>query len=158
MTVQQAPSSEDKLVMLGDFPDFPPDLLFAYWVRPDLLRQWWPREAEVEPRVGGEYSFTWPDQGRRLHGHYTAFDPGKSLALTWSWDDQTLTEPPLTVSLTFTPLQDGTRLTLTQEPYNETTQSQRERAGHSDGWTYFLRKLESLAPTGDWTQRLDETP
>lgn len=156
MTIQQTPSGEDKLVMQADFPDFPPDLLFAYWVRSDLLRQWWPREAEVEPVVGGEYSFTWPEQGRRLHGRYTAFDPGKSLAFTWSWDNQPPAEPPLTVSLTFTPLQDGTQLTLTQGPYNETPGSQRERTGHLEGWTYFLHKLESLAPADDWTHSLDD--
>ncbi len=156
MTVHQVPSSEDMLIMQGDFPGFPPDLLFAYWVRPDLLRQWWPREATVEPRVGGAYSFSWPEQGRRLHGRYTAFEPGKALAFTWSWDAQPSVEPPLTVSVTFAPLQDGTRLTLTQGPYRNTPEDQRERASHLEGWTYFLQKLQTLAPADDWTRHLDE--
>jgi uncharacterized protein YndB with AHSA1/START domain len=156
MTVQQVPSGDDKLVMQGDFPEFPPSLLFAYWVRPDLLRQWWPREAEVEPGVGGAYSFTWPEQGRRLHGGYITFDPGKALAFTWIWDHETPREPPLTVALAFTPQQDSTRLTLTQGAYRDTPEDRSERAGHLEGWTYFLQKLQSLAPADDWTRHLDD--
>jgi|SRR5579885_1900233 len=158
MAVHQVPSGETELIMQGDFPGFPPDLLFAYWVRPDLLRQWWPREAEVEPGVGGTYSFTWPEQGRHLHGRYTTFDPGKALAFTWSWDNQPPSDPSLAVSLTFTPLQDGIQLTLTQGPYSATPESQRERTGHLEGWTYFLQKLQSLAPADDWTRNvIDES-
>jgi uncharacterized protein YndB with AHSA1/START domain len=156
MTVQQVPSSHDKLVMRGDFPDFPPDLLFAYWVRPDLLRQWWPREAEVDPRVGGDYHFWWPEQGSHLRGRYTTFDPGKALAFTWRWDSQSAAEPTLTVSLAFSSLGDGTRLALTQGPYTDTADDQRERAGHLEGWTYFLQKLQSLAPAEDWTRHLND--
>lgn len=156
MTVHQAPSSEDKLIIQGDFAEFPPDLLFAFWTRPDLLRQWWPQEAQVEPRVGGTYSFTWPEQGRRLHGSYTVFDPGVALEFTWKWDSQPPSQPSLSVHLEFSPLSDGTRLTLVQGPYADTPEDHQERASHLEGWTYFLQKLQSLAPADDWTRRLND--
>jgi uncharacterized protein YndB with AHSA1/START domain len=157
MTVHQVPSGEDKLVMQGDFPEAPPDLLFAYWVRPDLLRQWWPREAEVEPGIGGTYSMAWPEQGRRLHGSYITFDPGKSLVFTWSWDAETSAEPPMTVALEFTAQQDGTHLTLIQGPYGDTAEDQRERAGHLEGWTYFLQKLSIVADVAEADDPANDT-
>jgi uncharacterized protein YndB with AHSA1/START domain len=34
------------------YPDRSPEALFGYWVRPELLREWWPPVAVIEPRVG----------------------------------------------------------------------------------------------------------
>ncbi len=136
MTIQQVPSGKTELRLAGDFYDFSPDRLFAYWTRPDLATQWWPTQAEVTPGVGGGYAFSFPAISKTLRGTYSLFDPGRALAFTWQWDGDPPRQPPLSVSLTFTPLATsrGTALTLTQAPYAETPADQELRASHLEGW------------------------
>jgi len=157
MTIQQLPSPNTELRLAADFYDFSPDRLFAYWTRPDLATQWWPSQAEVTPGVGGGYVFTFPTIHKTLRGRYILFDPGRALAFTWQWDDDPPRQPPLSVSLTFTPLATsrGTALTLTQAPYAETLADQELRASHLDGWQYFLGRLQRLSPAADWTGGID---
>ena len=90
MTIKDVSTSDAELTLTGEFLDFTAPGLFAYWTRPDLLRQWWPPQAEVEPRVGGAYHYWWPERGDHLRGAFTAFEPGQKLAFTWRWDH----EPP----------------------------------------------------------------
>lgn len=157
MTIEQLPSPENELRLAGDFDDFSPDRLFAYWTRPDLATQWWPRQAEVTPGVGGGYVFAFPAIHKTLRGRYTVYEPGRALAFTWQWDDDPPHEPPITVSLTFTPLPAGrgTRLSLVQGPYAATPADQALRASHHEGWEYFLGKLQRLSPARDWTGSID---
>lgn len=156
MTVARQPSGDDRLILAGDFLDFPVALLFAYWVRPDLLTQWWPRAAQVQPYPGGTYRFSWPERGDTLTGRYTIFKPSEELAFTWHWEHEPASVPALLVTVTFAPLPtgDGSALTLTQGPYKNTPDDQERRASHLEGWTYFLNKLQSLAPATDWTRGL----
>jgi uncharacterized protein YndB with AHSA1/START domain len=158
MAIQQLPSGNDELILAGDFLDFSPRRLFDYWTRPDLLTQWWPRQAEVRPGVGGGYVFSWPERQQTLRGSYTVFDPGRALTFTWQWDHEPPHIPPIAVALSFTPLHrtQGTALRLVQVPYADTPSDQETRNEHHlEGWTYFLAKLQRLSPAGDWTGSID---
>jgi uncharacterized protein YndB with AHSA1/START domain len=157
MAIEQVPSPASELRLAGDFYDFSPDRLFAYWTRPDLLTQWWPRRAEVTPGVGGGYVFAFPEIHKTLRGTYTAFAPGRALAFTWAWDDEAPRDPPITVALSFAPLPTsrGTRLMLIQGEYADTPAGQALRQSHLDGWEYFLGKLARLSPATDWTGGID---
>ncbi len=157
MAIQQLPSSESELRLAADFYDFSPERLFAYWTRPDLVTQWWPRQAEVAPGASGGYVFTFPEIHKTLRGRYTVFAPGRALTFTWAWDDDPPREPPIVVALTFTPLPTsrGTRLTLVQGPYAATPADQALRASHLEGWQYFLGRLQRLSPAADWTGGID---
>jgi uncharacterized protein YndB with AHSA1/START domain len=53
--VGQVPSGPERALVVATYPGWSPARLFEYWVRPELLRAWWPPEAEVEPFVGGGY-------------------------------------------------------------------------------------------------------
>jgi uncharacterized protein YndB with AHSA1/START domain len=158
MSVNQLPSGGDQLILSGDFLDFSPDLLFAYWTRPDLLTQWWPRVAEVTPSVGGGYVFSWPDRNQTLRGAYTTFEPGRALTFSWQWDFEPRRDPPILVSLAFSPLArtEGTALRLVQGHYADTPGDREMRAGHLEGWTFFLAKLQRLAPPRDWTRSVTD--
>src|SRR2546427_6808671 len=67
-----------------------PALLFDYWTNPDLLKKWWPPAAELQPKVGGTYHFSWPQQDWHLRGKFTMFDRseerrvGKECRSRWS--------------------------------------------------------------------------
>ena len=143
LQLQQAPTSTDRLTITANFPQFTPDGLFDYWTKPDLICQWWPQQAEIEPREGGAYHFSWPRMGWSLRGHYVKFDIGKSLNFTWQWEHQaTLLRH---VEITFEALPDGgTQITLTHGFYTDSAEDQEERKGHLEGWTHFLGRLQQL--------------
>ena len=143
---QQISTALDRLVMVTNFPQFAPDVLFDYWTKPDLICQWWPQQAEIEPNEGGAYHFSWPQMGWSLHGRYVNFDIGRSLSFTWQWDHQAT--PLRHVGMLFDALPNGgTQITLTHGFYTDSAEDQEERAGHIEGWTHFLGRLQQFAPT-----------
>jgi uncharacterized protein YndB with AHSA1/START domain len=133
----------------GVFDGFTPQELFDYWVKPELVVQWWPREAIIDPKVGGAYAFSWPEQTWHLRGTYTAFEPGKHLGFTWSWDHDR-NSAPLQVDLTFEETENGTKLTVDHGKWDDTPEAQDERKGVIEGWIHFGMRLAGLR-TGDAT-------
>ena len=158
MAIRDVSASHAELTLTCDLLDFTALGLFAYWTRPDLLRQWWPPQAEVEPRAGGAYHYWWPERDDHLRGVYTTFEPGRRLIFTWRWDHEAPEAPTRTVTVTFAPdtRNDGqVTLTLRHESYSETQAEQDARKGHLAGWSYFLGRLQSLSPADDWTSVYD---
>ena len=144
--VVQQESDPEKLIVTSFYPGASTALLFKYWTQPELLRQWWPPEAELDARLGGKYHLSWPAMDWNLRGTYTVFEPEKTLAFTWRWDHEPDT-PTRDVTVTFEPIGDvGTQLTVTHGVYTASARDQEERSGHLDGWIYFLTRLhEALA-------------
>lgn len=129
------------LFLRDEFLAASPEKLFRYWTEPALLTRWWPQVAEVEPRTGGSYAFSWPAAGWRLVGRYRAFEQGRRLAFTWRWLHEP-DAPETAVALAFDATEGGgTRLTLTHGPYDESPDGQEMRAGHLEGWAHFLSRL-----------------
>lgn len=149
MILTQLPSSPEILLIEAGFPSITPDTLFRYWTEPALLTQWWPQEAEVEPRVEGAYHLIWPAMDRHLRGHYTTFEPGKKLVFSWRWDHDTPELSTREVELVFMPLPTGgTRLQLTHGRYLNTPIDQEIRIEHHlAGWQHFLPRLEQARTT-----------
>lgn len=140
---QQIPTANDRLVMSATFSQFTPDELFEHWTKPDLICRWWPQQAEIEPREGGAYHFSWPKMGWNLRGRYVTFDRGRTLSFTWKWDHEAA--PPRQVEMLFDTLPDGgTQITLTHGLYTDSAEDQEERKGHLEGWTHFLGMLQQL--------------
>jgi len=78
----------DRLEVTAEFLNIRPTELFDFWIRPDLLKRWWPPEVEIESHLGGHYHFSWPKQGWHLRGMFTEFEEGKRLGFTWRWDHE----------------------------------------------------------------------
>jgi uncharacterized protein YndB with AHSA1/START domain len=141
--VVQQESDSEQLVVTTFYRNTSPHALFQHWTQPDLLQEWWPPQAELEAREGGEYHLLWPSMNWDLRGTYTAFEPGMRLAFTWRWDHEPDT-PTRHVDIRFEPVGDiGTQLTVTHGMYTQSEKDQEERQGHLDGWTYFLTRLHS---------------
>lgn len=137
--VTQLPTTSDTLTVAAMYERTSPDELFAYWTDPALLTQWWPKQAETDPRPGGAYHLTWPKMDWHLRGEYTATEPGRHLAFTWRWDHEP-DKPTRTVDVLFEPVGDlGTQLIVTHGTYAHSDRD--ERDGHLEGWTYFLTRL-----------------
>jgi uncharacterized protein YndB with AHSA1/START domain len=142
--VKDVSPNSSTLVVTGEFGGFTPQELFDHWVRPELLVLWWPREAVVDPRVGGEYQFTWPQQEWVLTGSYTSFDPGRHLRFTWAWNHDVDRIGVSQVNVEFEPVDAGTRMTVTHGPWQQTRESQDERQGVLEGWIHFGMRLAGL--------------
>ncbi|GCE07059.1 SRPBCC family protein [Dictyobacter aurantiacus] len=147
MDIIQLPSGPEVLLLRTDFPTADPLTVFKYWTEPDLLVDWWPQQAEIEPEVGGAYRLSWPQRGWHLRGRYTIFEPGRKLAFTWQWD-HTPASGKKVVQLRFEPLEitgSGTQLTLSHEPYSDSEEDQKLRIDdHLAGWLHFLPRLQQL--------------
>ena len=140
MSVAQVPSDLIKAIVVGTFPACSPNQLFDYWITPQLLTQWWPSEAEIEPRIHGSYHFAWPQMQWHLRGHFTDFEPGKKLSFTWRWDHYPHTTQ---VVVDFEPLtESGTKLTVTHGEYRDSNEDQEARQGHIEGYLYFVGRLQ----------------
>ncbi len=110
-TVRQVTGPASKVQFEAEFPMAAPSRLFDYLTQPDLLIQWWPQAADVEPRVGGRYQLAWPAMEWVLSGEYSEFAPGRRLAFSWQWAHQPEL-PVRQVTIAFTPAGAGTRLLL----------------------------------------------
>lgn len=130
------------LVLTGEFPASP-ETVFRHWTEPGLVTKWWAQQAEVEPRTGGAYLFSWPQMDWRLRGRYTTFDPNQRLVFTWAWDHEPDT-PERQVEVRFDPAGDGTRLTITHGPYGMSASEQQDRQGHLEGWQHFSSQLSRV--------------
>lgn len=146
--VRQVPSPTDRLIVEAEFPRLTPSAIFGLWTTPEGLVRWWPREADlVDPRVGGAYHLSWPTRGWHLRGHYTAFEPDRLLAFTWTWDHDPEYTKEVRVELQPAP-SGGTRLILTHGPYTESAHDRELRQSHWEGWTHFLAALGTANSAG----------
>lgn len=144
-SARQLPSQNDKLIVAIDLPA-DPAFVFACWVQPSLLTQWWPPEATVEPYVGGSYHLAWTKIGQHLRGVYTTFEPARQLAFTWRWDHDEETAATRNVNVVFEASNGGTMLVLTHGSYTDSAADQELRLEHHlAGWNYFLPRLAHIS-------------
>lgn len=143
MSVTQLPSTPDKAIVVGTFPTCSPGRIFDYWTNPQLITQWWPSEAELEPYLNGGYHLSWPQMQWHLRGNYTDFEPGRILAFTWRWDHYSHITNVVVIFELFDDT--GTKLTVTHGDYGDSGEDQEARQGHIEGWLYFIEKLQGVA-------------
>lgn len=145
MGVEQVETGRDTLALRCRVATLDPEAVFAYWTQPKLLTQWWPKAAEIDGRVGGDYHLRWPAMGWHLHGRYLAFDPPRLLAFTWAWEHEP-EAPVAQVRVELAPHPEGgTAITLTHGPYDDSPESQAMREGHRAGWVHFCQRLQDVA-------------
>ena len=134
----------ERFVLKARFPHFTPELLFNYWIKPELLRRWWSSDLQLTARLGGGFHLPWMETGRCLVGTYTYFEHGKRLAFTWHWSDES-SAPRRSVALGFRPsTSGGASLMLMAGLYDRTPDGRKMRRDHMDCWTYFLTRLHAL--------------
>jgi uncharacterized protein YndB with AHSA1/START domain len=149
MTAHHAPvilvSPQDRILIAAEYPNITPELLFDYFVRPQLITRWWAPHAELHARQGGVFHFAWDDMNLHLRGQYTFVERGRKLAFTWQWDhEKSSGRLPRSVIVNFEPCRDGAMLTIQHMPYADNPTEQAERKAHSEAWQFFLTQLQKL--------------
>jgi len=122
-----------------------PDEAFALITEPERLRRWHTISSRVDLRVGGDYRWTIVP-GQSAVGTFKEIEPGKRVVFGWGWDGQDdFGADTSTVTITLTPVADGTELTLHHTGFL----NQEQAASHNEGWTHYLGRLEKVADSGD---------
>ncbi len=128
----------------------PPERLFPYLGSPDALARWWGPHGFTTPEVrvdlvpGGRYRLTMqPPDGAGFHvtGEFREVDPPRRLSYTFRYEEPTPDDRETVVVLTLRAVDDGTELTLAQEPF--ATEERRDL--HRTGWTESLERLRTVA-------------
>ncbi|AIE87224.1 SRPBCC family protein [Fimbriimonas ginsengisoli] len=143
--MKQIPSAPEIAIVSGDFEQFSPQELYDYFTQVDLLTQWWPKEAEIDLKVGGQYRMSWPENDWHLRGEYTALEPGVHLGFTWAWDHEPSNSLRKQVDIWFQPLfENGGRLAAHHGPFDTSENDQSSRQGIVEGWIHFGMRLAGL--------------
>jgi uncharacterized protein YndB with AHSA1/START domain len=146
----EIPSSPEIAIVSGDFRGFSASALYEHFVRPELLTAWWPQRAEIDVRVGGALTLTWPDMDWTLRGVFTAVEPGQHVGFTWNWDHEP-NRRERQVDVWFIDMQElGARMAVHHGPFGVDEAEQVDRRGIVEGWIHFGMRLAGLR-VGDAT-------
>ena len=114
---------------------------WRWWTEPDRLVRWMGSVAEVDLRPGGAIRIEYGN-GAVMAGELVTLDPPRRLDFTWGWEDpgEVVRPGQSRVEVVFEPVDDGTRVVVRHHDLPED-----ERAGHAEGWDYFLGRLVGVA-------------
>ena len=128
----------------------PPAALFALWSAPAEVARWWAPDgyaAEVDawdPTPGGAWRITLRGADRRAvaaAGTFRLVEPPLRLVFTWAWEDAAGAAGRASeVSVDFTAVPGGTRLTLVHAGF----ESAEARDRHDRGWADSVARLTRL--------------
>jgi len=116
-----------------------PELVYRFFTEQDLLERWQCREAQIDARPGGSYTFDITGQDI-TRGEFLELEPGKRILMTWGFD----VPGSSTLEITLSPTEGGTLVSLRHFGF----ETEDGREGHDRGWTHYLGRLE-IAARGD---------
>ena len=120
----------------------PPELVFAFFTDAELYPRWMGRQATLDPRPGGVYRCVVHDAATVV-GEYVVVEPPRRVEFTWGFDGGAVPPGSSTVTVTLTPVPEGTLLRLVHNGLPHPA-----LAGHDAGWSGYLAQLAGAAAEG----------
>lgn len=119
----------------------PARVVFDAWASGEAMTRWWKnlRVAALDFSVGGRLRFEWESWDGYVEGAYTAIEPGRLVAFTWTAHPSDDGVGESHVAITMEPVGDKTRVKITHAQ-NWTAGDARS---HTEGWTASLDDLEA---------------
>ena len=121
----------------------PLEIVHRYFTDPGRLVQWWPSEADIDPRPQGalRLRFDRPDGGADVaRGEFIELSP-RRIVFTWGFEGNTDLGPGASrVEITLAPDGTGTLVRLEHHGLPDAA-----RAQHDQGWAFFLGRLREVA-------------
>lgn len=120
--------------------------VFNAWLNPEMLRQFMMPAAGMsvgkttnDPTEGGRFEIVMlAGENEMPHtGTYREIDPHTRIVFTW---ESHVSVEDSTVTLTFSPTDEGTHVTLTHVRFKDAE----TRDNHNGGWTNILEALNTL--------------
>ena len=128
-----------------------PNELFTLWIEPEHVARWWAPDGykaavhDLDVRPGGRWRIVLRGSGGRelaMGGFYHIVEPPQRLAFSWTWEEEPGTRGSETeVTVSFEPVQGGTRLVLVHQNFH--SKDMRDR--HSVGWSASFDRLTDLS-------------
>lgn len=118
----------------------PPEVVWRFWVEPDSIVRWMGDVATLDPRPGGVFRLEYKS-GDVAAGAYVELDEPHRLVLTWGWEAEGDPTPPGSsrIEVDLESVDGGTATCLRLRHAGLPAPS---RAGHDEGWRYFLPRLD----------------
>lgn len=142
-------TKDDRVLQLERRLKAKPDRVFAAWIEPAQIAQWFGPgdmtipDQKIDAKVGGGWMVTMrgPDgQDRTVSGVYREIERPSRLAFTWAWHNDGKRGHETEVVVELKPDGDGTLLKLTQWTF----QASKDRDMHNMGWSSSLEGLARL--------------
>jgi uncharacterized protein YndB with AHSA1/START domain len=121
-----------------------PATIFPFLTDPVQQIRWMGTEAEIDPRVGGQYRVL--VQGRHPGvGEFIEVVPDQKVVFTFGWDepDHPIPARSTEVEITLTPDGDKTRVRLVHRGLPDDAVSD-----HTKGWDHYLDRLATVSAGG----------
>ncbi len=123
--------------------------LYAAWVEPDALKQWWhPMGAKLvdvtnDLRPEGKVQYVFEgnnNESFKISGHYYEVKENERLVYSWDWEVQTesLGDSQYRLVVEFSESGQGSQLHVTQENFKNEESIQ----PHREGWDKSLNDLQ----------------
>lgn len=131
----------DKTILIAA----PPGDVYALLTRAELLVEWMAPIARLDPRPGGELTWT-HHNGDTVRGEYVELVPDRRVVFTYGWDRTDVGVPPgsTVVEITLTPVAAGTELRLVHRGLEGPMAD-----AHAGGWANYLARLAARAAGRD---------
>ncbi|HEX6113226.1 MAG TPA: SRPBCC domain-containing protein [Geminicoccaceae bacterium] len=153
MTMPQPKANDAPVLRLSRSFAAPRERVFRAFTAPAQMVKWWGPKGWTVPactldaRAGGAWRTVMRSPEGKDHivsGVYRELLPPERLVFTWGWENDGARghETVVTIELFETP--GGTRLQLTQEPF----ESENARDRHGEGWSSSLDCLEEALAEG----------
>jgi uncharacterized protein YndB with AHSA1/START domain len=121
----------------------PPEDVFDYFLKPELLVRWMGEFARLEAVSGGLFSVD--IDGVLIRGEYVSIQRPHLIEIAWGEAGNNLMPPGSTqLQIVLQPSANGTTLTLTHSGLEES-----EAKKHAFGWPHFLARLAIAAAGGE---------
>lgn len=131
--------------------DASPEVVFEVITSPEHLREWWPDEAELEPRPGATGEVSWGDKNKPAANvvplTVVDVDPPRLFSFRWAYPDTEVVAPANSLLVTFelVPQGNGTVIRFTESGFREQGWEiavlEEQYNDHRSGWDHFLPRL-----------------
>ncbi len=140
-------TTETETIVVERLIDASQETLFAYWTESDKITQWLAKEADLDPRPGGNANLVMGGHvkaGTRFSGEnrFLVVEPHSHVEFTWGFDDEAVGVPPGSsiVAVDLIPQEQGTLVRVSHRDLP----SGRDQSPYSErkGWNAMLEHLE----------------
>lgn len=119
----------------------PVEVVWRFFIEPELLVKWIGIDADLEPVEGGRFRFELKP-GEFCSGSYLEVVPPRHVVFTWGWESGALPVPPGSSTVEVDLEEHGNITVVHLAHYGLKGEMQ---VMHEEGWTRFLKRLAAVS-------------